>query len=116
MTVKVRRRKRTPTVVCHKMVRAIAIEMAGALYDDVMKDNKIYEGWKRVCPDLTPTVTEALFIEMLWPKLVPQARATMAQMLGTALSEDLKRPIYEAILQDNALRLAAAAPANSHRH
>lgn len=116
MTIKVRRKPRTPTVVCHKMVRAIAIEMAGALYDDVMKDNEIYKGWKLVCPDLTPTVTEALFIEMLWPKLVPQARATMARMLGTNLSEDLKQPIYRAILDDNMLRLAAAAPSKSHRH
>ena len=88
---------------CHKMIRATAIEMAGALYDEVMKDNKLWAHWKAICPELTPTLCEIKFIELLWPKLIPEARATLARLLTTGLSEDLKTSIADALIVDNTL-------------
>lgn len=91
-------------VHCHKLIRATAIEMAGELYDQVMKDNKIYEYWKTICPDLTPTLSEILFIEKMWPHLIGQARATLAKMLTTNISEDLKQTVYDALCKDATLK------------
>jgi hypothetical protein len=89
---------------CHKLVRATAIEMAGELYDDVMRgDNTLYSQWKSVCPELTPALCEMKFIELLWPKMVEQARATLAQMLGTNIPEDQKQIIYDALICDGML-------------
>jgi hypothetical protein len=91
------------TVHVHKLIRATAIEMAASLYSDVMRDNRIYAEWKRVCPELTPTMCEAMFLELMWPKLIPKARATLAQMLGGNHSEELKQTIYAALIDDNGL-------------
>lgn len=94
------------TMHVHKMIRATAIDMAAELYKNVMHDNAIYAHWKRLCPELTPTLCEFLFIDMIWPKLVPQARATLASMLGPGnanVSEEMKQQIYHALIEDNAL-------------
>lgn len=90
----------------HKLIRATAIEMAGALYDDVMHDNRLYAEWKRVCPELSTTLCEAMFIELLWPKLIAKARATLASMLGPGnanVSPAMKEEIYAALIADNSL-------------
>ncbi len=94
------------TVHVHKLIRATAIEMAATLYQDVMKDNNLYAQWKSVCPDLTPTMCEAMFLELIWPKLIRQARATLASMLGPGnanVSEKMKESIYDALVADNGL-------------
>lgn len=91
---------------CHKLVRATAIEMAGELYDDVMRDNTIYEMWKKACPELSPTIAEITFIELMWPLLVRNgmARATLARALtSNALSEEAKTVIYDALVADATL-------------
>lgn len=96
------------TMHVHKMIRATAIDMAAELYATVMKDNALYNHWKKLCPDLTPTLCEFLFIDMIWPKLVPQARATLASMLGPGnanISEEMKERIYHALIEDNALKV-----------
>jgi hypothetical protein len=96
----------TKVMHVHKLIRATAIEMAAEVYQQVMKDNRIYAQWKKVCPELTPTTCEIAFLELLWPKLVPQARATLAQMLGPGnanVSEKQKEQIYDALVADNAL-------------
>ena len=94
------------TVHVHKLIRATAIEMASSLYSDVMRDNRIYAEWKRVCPELTPTMCEAMFLELMWPKLIVKARATLAQMLapGNAnVSQSMKDEIYAALVADYSL-------------
>lgn len=91
-------------VHCHKLICATAIEMAGALYDEVMKDNSIYAHWKAICPELTPTMTEILFIEQMWPHLIGQARATLARMLTMEYADDLKMQIHDALCKDATLK------------
>lgn len=95
----------TREVHVHKMIRATAIEMAGKLYDDLMSQNPgLYAMWKRSCPDLTPVRCEAMWIELMWPKLIDKARATLAQLLTTNLNEELKNQISDALIADNQLR------------
>lgn len=94
-----------PEVYCHTLIKATAIEMAGELYDLLMKDDNAYKEWKAVCPDLTPTKLEIMFIEQTWPKLVEQARGTLASMLDASctLPQDQKDIIAEALILDNTL-------------
>lgn len=89
---------------CHIMVRSVAIELAGAVYDEVMRDNKVYEMWKEVYPALSGADMERAFIEMMWPKLIERARATLAGMLTGNYSSDLKDQIADALIADNQFR------------
>lgn len=90
-------------VHCHKMIRAVAIEMAGELYDLTMRDNDKFAYWKAMCPELTPQIMEAEFIALLWPKLIETARTTLAQLLAQPIAESLKAEIHSALIRDNAL-------------
>lgn len=96
-------------VHCHKLIRATAIEMAGELYDQCMRNNDIYAHWKLACPELTPIILEIQFIELLWPKMIEPARATLARMLGMAhIDEKQKETIYLALIHDAQLRRGRA--------
>lgn len=45
------------------------------------------------------------YVNMNWPLFVPTVRATFSSLLGDPkISESVKRPIYEAILEDQANR------------
>lgn len=98
----------TPRAHCHKLIRATAIEMAGAVYEEVMKDNGRYAYWKSICPELTPALAEGMFIEYLWPHLIGQARATLATMLnpssGANLTDRDRADIHEALVKDASLQ------------
>ena len=96
--------RRGREVHCHKLIWSTACEMAGELYDDVMKDNEVFESWHRVCPELTPLLAEIKFIELLAPKLIPRARATLAALLGTNnIAESQKQIVYDALIADATL-------------
>lgn len=100
----------THEVHVHKMIRATAIEMAGSLYDDLMSQNPgLYAMWKASCPNLTPRRLEAMWIELMWPKLIDKARATLANMLATNINEELKSQISDALIADNQLRRGRGA-------
>lgn len=98
----------TPRAHCHKLIRATAIEMAGAVYEEVMKDNGQYAYWKSICPELTPDLAEGMFIEHMWPHLIGQARTTLAKMLdpacGANLTDKDRTDIHEALVKDASLR------------
>lgn len=95
-----------PDQHCHPLLRATAIEMAGELYDLMMKNNQQYEEWKRLHPELkTAGELEIRFLELKWPELIEDARATLAQMLAGNASEELKVTIHDALVKDNPLRM-----------
>lgn len=103
-----------PDQHCHPLLRATAIEMAGELYDLMMKNNQQYEEWKRLHPELkTAGELEIRFLELKWPELIEDARATLAQMLAGNASEELKVTIHDALVKDNPLRLARLARAQA---
>ena len=97
-----------PDQHCHPMLRATAIEMAGELYDIMMKNNQQFAEWKRMHPELTFTQLEARFLELKWPELIEDARATLARLLRTNIPEDLKTQIFDALVKDQGLRRARA--------
>lgn len=87
----------------HPLVAQTAHEMAGSLFEDLMQDNTAYKDWKAQCPDLTPEELEARFIALTAPRLLEQARATLAKLLATSMNEDLKELIYDALVLDNTI-------------
>lgn len=98
-----------PDQHCYPMIRATAIEMAGELYDLMMKNNQQYTEWKRMHPELNIAQLEIRFLELKWPELIEDARTTLARMLGSNISEELKVSIHDALVKDNALRHARLA-------
>ncbi len=96
-----------PDQHCHPLIRATAIEMAGELYDLMMKNNEQWGEWKKLHPELSTLAEyEIRFLELKWPELIEDARATLAGMLGTAIDEALKSSIYDALVKDQGLRMA----------
>lgn len=79
---------------CHKLVASTAMELAGALYEDLAKDNEFYRR----------NPSQKRFIKKYWSKLVPQARATLADILARPGNENLKPTIADALILDNTLR------------
>lgn len=106
----------------HPLIRATAIEMAGDLYDLMMKNNVQWAEWKRMHPELGNNLAalEIRFLELKWPELIEDARATLAGMLARPVAEELKIEIHDALVKDNPLRLrrqerARSAVANRNR-
>lgn len=96
-----RMRWKPPGVHAHKQVLHTALGMAYELYDLVMRDNEAYATWKRLCPDLTPEFLERKFVELMAPRLLEAARATLASLLTTPINEHLKMEIHDALVKDN---------------
>lgn len=91
-------------VHAHKMIVELAKEMAHEVYSVVMRNNAVYDSWKVICPELTRDLAEAFFVDHLFPYLIEDARATLAGVLATNISEDLKESISEAIIRDTVFR------------
>jgi hypothetical protein len=91
------------------MIRATAIEMAGELYDLLMKNNQQFAEWKRMHEGFTPAQLEIRFLELKWPELIEDARTTLARMLGDNVPEELKMQIHDALVKDNGLRMVRMA-------
>jgi hypothetical protein len=103
-------------VYAHEQVLSVALEMSHEVYAEIMThDNELYAEWKKMCPDLTPTLAEELFVELILPKMLEPARATLAKMLGMAQYQSLHEGIYEALVKDNILRQGRIAPAQRGR-
>lgn len=92
-----------PSKHAHKLVYETAVGMAHELYDVVMLDDEWWKCWKQLNPGASPKELEARFVKKNLPKLLPQARATLAGMLRTCPDEELANEIYEALLLDNTL-------------
>jgi len=94
-------RQQKREIHCHKLIRATAIDMAAEVYAAVMRgDNELYAQCKKLCPELNPTILEIKYIELLWPKLLLEARATLAKLLTTNIAEEHKLRIHEALVLD----------------
>lgn len=104
-----------PDQHCHPLIRATAIEMAGELYDLMMKNNQQWAEWQRLHPELEGNLAqlEIRFLELKWPELLEDARATLAGMLAGPANEELKMTIHDALVKDNPLRLARLARAQA---
>ncbi len=77
----------------HKLVYATAVQMAGAVYDEMALDNAFYKFNK----------DPYKFIEDNWSSFIVQARETLAGMLAGSYPESQKAEIYEALILDASL-------------
>lgn len=97
-------RQERPTGHAHKLVRETAVAMAHELYDTMMTDNEWYRLWKAQWPDEDGKQLELRFVAKNLSRLLPQARAVLAQMLRSpGTNEGMKEEIYEALVLDNTL-------------
>ncbi len=92
------------TGYAHKLVASTAKEMAEELFEDVMRDDAVYAAHKRICPELTPKLQREMFVKLMVPHLLEQARATLAKMLETNIKQSLKDEIVDALLKDQTFR------------
>ena len=88
---------------CHKMIRAVAQEAAGELYELLMSDNALYEEWKKQNPGLTAKQLSSRFITTRWGVCIPFARATLTLMLTKPIDDRVKESIMEALTLDATL-------------
>ena len=79
---------------CHKAVRAIAKEMAGAAYEEMAKNDGFYA--------LHPN--QNLFIAKNWKYFVGYARTSLVQILGGDYPEAVKADTFDIYLKDRALQ------------
>jgi len=79
----------------HKLVMSVAVGMAKSMYEDMLRDPMFH----KAAPN------RKAFIKFAAPKLLPQARATLAQMLtSTSLPPVQKEQILDALVLDNTLQ------------
>ena len=98
------RQRRRKVRHAHKLVWATAVEMAGALYEEMMRDNFWYESWKVRNPGIVGEQLQLRFVAKIAPTLLPDARATLATMLARPdIADDQKTAIHEALLLDRQL-------------
>lgn len=93
-----------PNVAAHKMVREVALGIAGEAYGVAMRDNKWYAKWKATHPDMSIEELQKEWCRLAWPSFIKAARATLAKMLTQERSEDLKATIHDALIKDSHLR------------
>lgn len=95
---------------CHALVRDTAKQLAGAIYETAMRDNENYMVWKKLCNDMEPAGMQAEWINLMWPRMLDDARATLAKMLGAPGNEHLKPAIHDALIKDANLRAKGRGP------
>lgn len=95
---------------CHELVRDTAKALAGDVYEAAMMDNDNYATWKLLCNDLDDKFMQAEWIKLMWPRMIDDARATLAQLLGTSKNELLKEQIHRALILDGELRRSGRGP------
>jgi hypothetical protein len=95
--------KNRPSKHTHRLVYTTAVELAGAAYEELMKNNEWYKIWLAGTPDLSPRRRELLFIRRFVPKMLPQARAMLAATLASPIPDQLKEVTYDALLLDSTL-------------
>lgn len=92
-----------PTTHTHWRVKETAVAMAHELYDHLMMSNVFYTAWKIRNPGMDAKQLEEEFVAKNLARLLPQARATLTQMLTTCQDDDLREEIYNALLLDATL-------------
>lgn len=97
---------------CHVEVKAVAVGMAHALFDEMMSRNEVWHQFKEQHPDMTTAQMEEKFVAHLWPQMLDQARATLAGMLRSgAYSDEQKEEIMDILVKDASLIRGRKNPA-----
>lgn len=80
--------------VTHKLIADTAKQMAAEVYEVLAKDNAFFRRFPR----------RRHYVAAQWPVFVPDARATLAQMLTGDAPQGVKDQIEEALMLDRPLR------------
>ena len=92
-------------VHAHKLIAELCEQMADAVFEDAMsKNNDLYRQVRATHPDKNERELRRIFVRWMAPRLVGDARATLAGMLPTLRDPVLQNKIYDALLADNVLR------------
>jgi hypothetical protein len=86
--------------LCHKAVREIAKEMAGASYEELAKEDAFYKRFPN----------QNLFIAKHWKNYLPFARHSLLQILGGDYPDAVKQDTFEIYLKDRELQQVESAP------
>ena len=81
-------------MLCHKEVRRIAKDIAGAAYEQMAHEDIFYKAY----PD------QKYFIERHWKSFIPDARRALLQILSGNYPESMKEETLEIFLQDKTLQ------------
>ncbi len=85
--------------IVHKLVAKTAKEITAAAWEILSSDNEFHKAWPRVGP----------FVRAQWRNFVGHARAALAVILQTPMSDPkvermMKDPIYEAFLAEGGFK------------
>jgi hypothetical protein len=90
-------------MLCHKEVKRIAKELAGAAYENFAKEDKFYKAYPY----------QIAFIKRHWQNFVPIARSTLLYMLSKPeYTEAMKADIFEIYVKDYELQQVKSVPAS----
>jgi len=81
-------------MLCHKEIRRISKEMAGAAYEELAKDGMFYKEYPK----------QKDFIARHWKNFIGHARSSLFQMLSGNYPESVKEEIFEIVVQDRTLQ------------
>jgi len=98
----------------HWQVKDVAVALAHEVYELAMSNNQFRADFKELWGRegvATEKELIAKFVEINWPRLIPQARATLAEMLRGPYDDDMKEKIMEALSLDSTLIRGRQAPA-----
>lgn len=84
----------------HWRVAQTAKTIAGEMYEVTMRDNLVFDNWKKQHPGYNPAQLERAFIAKYWGVFIPPARATLARLLTHHIDKHLKDEIEEALILD----------------
>jgi hypothetical protein len=87
-------------VAAHPLVAKTAREMAAELFEELCRRNEFYR----------LNVNRGKFLAKMAPKLLEEARTTLAQTLAQTSSDVLKEQIAEALILDNSLKRNGKRP------
>lgn len=88
----------------HWLIAKTAREMAGEMFEHLMKNNGWFERFKRHRPGKTTPQLEREFVSTQWGRFTADARATLAQILQTTIDDSLKAQIMDALIKDHSIR------------
>lgn len=93
----------------HILIERTAKDMAEALYEIDMKNNRLYGRFRG-------KEGKRKYILALYPQLIDQARTTLAKLLATNISEVLKTEIYDALELDGQFRAMEKEAGYGRKH
>lgn len=82
------------STLCHKSVKKIAREIAGAAYESLAKDNVFYKAYPN----------QRAFINQFWGSFVGQARKSLVTMLDGNYPAMMKEEIFDIYVKDRTIQ------------